>query len=266
MGEHEHDWHERQQGAGRYCPSCDTFERFEQVTAPEALLRANAIAVLAWWDSYSQRGDGPLFAALRAALAQPAPAAPEAVCWFCKRTVVEALIAGYDSFYEQRLACLACNERMQGDWRPDQPAPAAPEDRVCGACARHRRHIECSMSGCDCYEHSHECDCPNQPAPAAPRLTGGGPVTAPTTRAGLALLDELAPITEHTVGRVNDIQWQVRDAFAKEIAAVEAEAADDARRDAAAPLDRDRLARALAGWMSRQAAGQVADAYEEDRP
>jgi len=40
-------------------------------------------------------------------------------CWFCKgRFPVEALIAGYDTFDEQRLACLACNERMSGNWRP----------------------------------------------------------------------------------------------------------------------------------------------------
>ena len=40
-------------------------------------------------------------------------------CWFCKgRFVVDALVAGYDTFDEQRLACLACNERMSGDWRP----------------------------------------------------------------------------------------------------------------------------------------------------
>jgi hypothetical protein len=39
-------------------------------------------------------------------------------CWFCKGAfVVDALIAGYDTFDEQRLACLACNERMQGNWR-----------------------------------------------------------------------------------------------------------------------------------------------------
>lgn len=38
-------------------------------------------------------------------------------CWFCKQSfVVDALIAGYDTFDEQRLACLACNERMQGNW------------------------------------------------------------------------------------------------------------------------------------------------------
>jgi len=48
--------------------------------------------------------------------------APEAggLCWFCKgEFVIDALIAGYDTFDEQRLACLACNERMSGNWRPD---------------------------------------------------------------------------------------------------------------------------------------------------
>jgi hypothetical protein len=38
----------------------------------------------------------------------------ESRCWFCKRMVpVDALIAGYATFDEQRLACMACNEVMQ---------------------------------------------------------------------------------------------------------------------------------------------------------
>jgi hypothetical protein len=53
---------------------------------------------------------------LRAALSQPAEAG---TCWFCKGTFpIDALIAGYDTFEESRLACLACNERMSGNWRP----------------------------------------------------------------------------------------------------------------------------------------------------
>lgn len=42
-------------------------------------------------------------------------------CWFCKGMfTMEAMIAGYDTWDEQRLACLACNERMSGNWRPTQ--------------------------------------------------------------------------------------------------------------------------------------------------
>jgi hypothetical protein len=58
-----------------------------------------------------------------AALAEAAP--PSGQCWFCKGTfVVDALIAGYDTFDEQRLACLACNERMQGNWRSGAAPPS----------------------------------------------------------------------------------------------------------------------------------------------
>jgi hypothetical protein len=43
-----------------------------------------------------------------------AEALDESRCWFCKRMVpVDALIAGYATFDEQRLACMACNEVMQ---------------------------------------------------------------------------------------------------------------------------------------------------------
>lgn len=69
----------------------------------------------------------------RAALATPAAPSPEdAECWFCKsRFPVRALIAGYDTFDEQRLACNACNERMSGNWRPRDTTPApSPEDRL----------------------------------------------------------------------------------------------------------------------------------------
>ena len=62
------------------------------------------------------------FDALRAALAvaqEERLDVERGTCWFCKGTfVIDALIAGYDTFDEQRLACLACNERMSGDWRP----------------------------------------------------------------------------------------------------------------------------------------------------
>ena len=57
-------------------------------------------------------------------------------CWFCKHTVPpDALIAGYDTWDEQRLACLACNERMRGDWQPDDDHyPNCHRDNSC-ACA-----------------------------------------------------------------------------------------------------------------------------------
>lgn len=62
------------------------------------------------------------------ARALPDPTEPRESCWFCKGSFpIGALIAGYDTFEEQRLACLACNERMSGNWHGATPDPAAPE-------------------------------------------------------------------------------------------------------------------------------------------
>lgn len=67
-----------------------------------------------------------VLAALRIALGDSDGLDAAGTCWFCKgRFPVDALIAGYDTWDESRLACLACNERMSGNWR----ASGSQEDR-----------------------------------------------------------------------------------------------------------------------------------------
>jgi hypothetical protein len=64
----------------------------------------------------------------RAALSRPPAPEPRGPCWFCKRVVpVEALIAGYDTFDEKRLACLACNELMSGNWHVARLSAEEPQ-------------------------------------------------------------------------------------------------------------------------------------------
>jgi len=86
---------------------------------------------------------------IRAALpVQDEPGLETGTCWFCKgRFVIDALIAGYDTFDEQRLACLACNERMDGNWRPLRAAPARLRDYPDG----HPGDIDRADCDCDCH-------------------------------------------------------------------------------------------------------------------
>jgi hypothetical protein len=55
----------------------------------------------------------------------PSPEPRYGICWFCKHVVAwDFLIAGYDDFEEQRLACLDCDKRQQHyetDWEAVQP-------------------------------------------------------------------------------------------------------------------------------------------------
>jgi hypothetical protein len=58
------------------------------------------------------------------------PAPDSAPCWFCHRVVpVSALIAGYDTFEEQRLACMACHEIMSRS-APDSGAEPLTDAQV----------------------------------------------------------------------------------------------------------------------------------------
>ena len=104
--------------------------------------------------------------ALAAALFQPAEAG---TCWFCKGTFpVDALIAGYDTLEESRLACLACNERMSGYWRPAEPYVGQAVEHT----PHHGNHkgYACGFSGPHCWACGEPWPCrsaqPRQEAPS----------------------------------------------------------------------------------------------------
>ena len=66
-----------------------------------------------------------------AALASPVPTDRPEPCWFCEREV-GYLIAGYDTWDEQRLACLDCDRTIKAlyakGWLPtDRPEPIDEE-------------------------------------------------------------------------------------------------------------------------------------------
>ena len=76
------------------------------------------------------------------------------MCWFCHRTVPwSSLIAGYDTWDEQRLACNTCNDAIR--WLNDhghvvsrsQPHPQPPPDSRTSMKRGTRQRRRCRRAG-----------------------------------------------------------------------------------------------------------------------
>ena len=118
-----------------------------------------------WWDDLTPEMQEPFLRAARRLsvtapdrLREAAQAVVDAIDVLLAKPSPSALT--YGDFVPLHMKADALRDALA------EPAPAAPEDRdACGACVRHR-HI----SGCHCYDTSHECDCPG-PTPAS-RMMG----------------------------------------------------------------------------------------------